>query len=40
MEMVACWIERIIENREDSVLDKIRQEIRDLCDKFPISAVL
>jgi len=40
MEMVACWIERIIESREDSVLKTIRQEVRDLCGKFPISAVL
>jgi len=40
MEMLACWIERIIESREDSVLKTIRQEIRDLCEKFPISAVL
>ncbi len=40
MEMVASWIERIIESREDSVLAEIRKEIRDLCEKFPLSAVL
>ncbi len=40
MEMVASWIERIIESREDSVLAEIRKEIRHLCEKFPLSAVL
>ena len=40
MEMIASWIEEIIEKRDDATLSKIRQEIRDLCAKFPLSAVL
>ena len=40
MEMIASWIERIIEKRDDATLTEIRQEIRDLCDQFPLSAIL
>jgi len=40
MEMIASWIERIIEKRDDATLTAIRQEIRDLCGEFPLSAVL
>ncbi len=40
MEMIASWIERIIEKRDDATLAEIRQEIRNLCDTFPLSAVL
>lgn len=40
MEMIASWMERIIEKRDDATLSEIRQEIRDLCDQFPLSAIL
>lgn len=40
MEMIACWVEKIIEKRDDATLAEIRQEIRNLCQKFPLSAVL
>lgn len=40
MELIAAWIERIIEKRDDATLAEIRQEIRNLCDTFPLSAVL
>ena len=39
MEKIAVWIERIIEKRDDATLAEIRQEIRDLCKTFPLSAV-
>ncbi len=40
MEMIANWIERIIDSREKHVIAEIRQEIHVLCEKFPLSAVL
>jgi glycine hydroxymethyltransferase len=40
MEMIASWIERIIAKRDDATLAEIRQEIRELCNMFPLSAIL
>jgi glycine hydroxymethyltransferase len=37
MEQVAGWINRVIENHEDSSLkEKIREEIREFCKEFPL----
>ncbi len=37
MEQVAGWINRVIENHEDSSLkEKIREEIREFCKDFPL----
>ena len=40
MEMIASWIQQIIEKRDDTTLSTIRQEVRELCDKFPLSDAL
>ena len=39
MELIAGWIERVITERSDEALSAVRQEIRLLCDKFPLSAI-
>lgn len=36
MIMIADWINRIISNRDPAILGEIRQEVRSLCDRFPI----
>ncbi len=36
MVMIAEWIDRAISNRTPVVLGKIRQEVRNLCDRLPI----
>jgi len=37
MKTIADFIDRAIENRkDDEALDKIRLEVKDLCDKFPL----
>ena len=39
MEMVAAWIERAIANMDnDAVLEEIRGQVRELCEKFPLYA--
>jgi len=39
MELVAAWIERAIANMDnDAVLEEIRGEVRELCEKFPLYA--
>ncbi len=40
MELIASWIEKILTNGDNETLTTVRQEIRDLCEKFPISAVM
>lgn len=40
MALIADWIERIISNRDQQTIDKVRQEVRDLCAKFPLSAIV
>ncbi len=40
MELIAGWIERVITERSDEALSAVRQEIRALCDKFPLSAII
>lgn len=39
MELVAEWIERVITERSDETIAAVRQEIRSLCDSFPLSAI-
>ncbi len=36
MVMIADWINRIISNRDPLILSEIRQEVRMLCDRYPI----
>jgi len=36
MVMIADWIDRVIAKRDPRVLAEIRQEVRALCDRFPI----
>lgn len=36
MVMIANWMERVIANPEPSLLAEVREEIRDLCAKFPV----
>lgn len=40
VERIGQWIARIIETRDDATISEVRQEIRSLCDEFPLSAVL
>ena len=40
VERIGQWIARIIETRDDATISEVRQEIRSLCDDFPLSAVL
>lgn len=40
MELIAEWIERVIAKRNANTLTAVRQEIRDLCDRFPLSAII
>ena len=39
MELIAGWIERVITERSVDVLFTIRQEVRTLCERFPLSNV-
>ncbi len=40
MELIAGWIERVITERDESSISAVRQEIRLLCDRFPLSAII
>jgi glycine hydroxymethyltransferase len=40
MELISEWIERVISKRDDAVITAVRQEVRSLCEKFPLSAVI
>ncbi len=40
MELIAEWIERVITKRNVDTLTTVRQEIRDLCNTFPLSAII
>lgn len=40
MELIADWIERVITERDESAISAVRQEIRSLCDRFPLSAII
>ena len=40
MELIAGWIERVITERDEAAISMVRQEIRGLCDRFPLSAII
>ncbi len=40
MELIARWFDRVITGRDETVLAKVRQEVRTLCDRFPISNIV
>jgi len=40
MELIAEWIERVITKRNSETFTAVRQEIRDLCERFPLSAII
>ena len=40
MELIAGWMERVITERNESSISAVRQEIRLLCDRFPLSAIV
>ncbi len=40
MELIADWIERVIRDREETTISVVRKEVRALCDKFPLSAII
>jgi glycine hydroxymethyltransferase len=40
MQLIADWIERIISKRDPQTIGQVRQEVRELCDKFPLSAIV
>jgi glycine hydroxymethyltransferase len=39
MDLVAGWIERVISERDENAISAVRQEVRVLCDRFPLSAI-
>ncbi len=39
MRIIANWITEIIDNKNDKVCLKIKKEIKDLCNKFPIPQI-
>ncbi|MBC8208059.1 MAG: serine hydroxymethyltransferase [Desulfobulbaceae bacterium] len=40
MELIADWIDRVISGRDETVLAKVREEVRALCVRFPISNIV
>lgn len=40
MVQVANFIDRVIDQRDDVTIDKVREEVRELCSKFPLSAIV
>ncbi len=40
MEMISNFIGRVIENKDRSVTDTVRAEIRTLCESFPLSEIV
>ncbi len=40
MELIAEWIERVIRDRDETSISVFRKEVRALCDKFPLSAII
>lgn len=39
MELIADWIERIITRRDQESIELVRQEVRALCARFPLSRI-
>jgi len=40
MSLIADWIERIISHRDQQTITQVRQEVRELCARFPLSAIV
>ncbi len=40
MQLIANWIERVIGQRNEETVTAVREEVRALCDKFPLSAIV
>jgi glycine hydroxymethyltransferase len=40
MSLIADWIDRIISKRDEQTIAIVRQEVRDLCARFPLSAIV
>jgi glycine/serine hydroxymethyltransferase len=40
MALIADWIERILSKRDQQTIAQVRQEVRDLCARFPLSAIV
>jgi len=40
MLRIADWIERVITKRDQQTIAQVRQEVRELCAKFPLSAIV
>jgi glycine hydroxymethyltransferase len=40
MSLIADWIERIISHRDHQTIIQVRQEVRELCARFPLSAIV
>ena len=39
MDLIAGWIERVIEERSEEAMSAVRKEVRTLCANFPLSAI-
>jgi glycine hydroxymethyltransferase len=40
MLLIADWIERVITKRDQQTIAQVRQEVRDLCARFPLSNIV
>jgi len=40
MLLIADWIERIICHRDQQTIVQVRQEVRELCARFPLSSIV
>lgn len=40
MALIATWIERVLQERNDATTTAVRQEVRTLCDRFPLANVI
>ena len=40
MSLIADWIERIISHRDQQTITQVRQEVRELCARFPLSSIV
>jgi glycine hydroxymethyltransferase len=39
MGLIAGWIERVLTERSEDVMTAVRQEVKSLCDRFPLSDI-
>jgi glycine hydroxymethyltransferase len=40
MSLISDWIERIISHRDQQTITQVRQEVRELCARFPLSSIV